>query len=67
MNNEIKLIPGTQITALAIDFHDRIRFWDWCRDNGITTRYEGCEIMSGQELWSFDNDEHRMLAILRWL
>ena len=50
--------------GFTIPVKHRTDYWNWCQDNDIKTEFQGC--LKGQDLWYIKNDEHRMLAVLRW-
>jgi hypothetical protein len=52
------------VRGFTIPVENRTDYWNWCQDNGIKTEFQGC--LTGVDLWYVKNDEHRMLALLRW-
>jgi hypothetical protein len=60
--NTFKLVGDAR--GFTVPVKHRAEYWDWCHDNDIKTEFQGS--MSGVDLWYVKNDEHRMLALLRW-
>ena len=50
--------------GFTIPVEQRTDYWTWCQDNGIKTEFHGC--LKGVDLWYVKNDQHRMLALLKW-
>lgn len=57
--------PSTGNMVLAVVFEDRIRFWDWCKDNGISVAHDGHPDF-GYDAWFIEDDQQLALAMLRW-
>jgi hypothetical protein len=57
-----KLIGDSR--GFIIPVKDRTAYANWCRENDIKTEYQGS--MNNVDLWYVKDDNHRMLALLRW-
>lgn len=58
----VKLIGDSRDFTVPARF--RTSYWLWCQENNIKTEFQGS--LNGVDLWRVKNDEHRMLAVLRW-
>ena len=50
--------------GFTVPWQCRQEYWQWCQNNNIVTEYQGS--LDHVDLWYIKNDEHRVLALLRW-
>ena len=61
---DMKTVITSNNQLIHIDWQLREEFWNWCEGMKIKTEYQYSR--GGKDRWLIKNEQHRVLAQLRW-
>jgi hypothetical protein len=61
---DMKTFIKSNKQLVLVDWQLREEFWNWCDGTKIEVEYQGTWVE--RDLWLVKNEQHRVLAQLRW-